>query len=136
MAIRVQAKRKGLYGRMIRPEGSVFTIKDESQLGKWMKRLDKGGAAKEDTAPRKPVQKSRGAGKKHELERIKGVGVETRDALIAAGIGDIFSFAEKGKAEPAVLTGLPGITEDNLPNMLEQVDLMLAKELGDEGDEE
>lgn len=136
MAIRVRAKRVGLYGRIIRPEGTVFTIKDESELGKWMERLDKGGKAKEGKAePRAPMQRSRGAGKKHELERIKGVGVETRDALIAAGVGDLFTFAQKAKAEPAALIGIPGISEASLPNMLEQVEMMLADEL-EGGDEE
>jgi hypothetical protein len=134
MGIRVRATKKGLYGRVIRQEGDEFTIRDESQLGRWMERLDGKGPAKrqstEKDAPKRPPQVSRGPGQKHVLERIKGVGEETRNALMAAGVTDLHQFAEVAKGDPDRLVGLPQITAENLPGMLEQVRLMLEKENG------
>lgn len=39
--MRVEALYRGYYGDMIREIGDKFEIKDESELGRWMKPLDK-----------------------------------------------------------------------------------------------
>lgn len=53
MGIKVKATIMGIYGGIRRREGAEFTVRDESELARWMERLD--GKPHPKHAKAKPV---------------------------------------------------------------------------------
>lgn len=156
MGIPVKALAKGVYGRVYAP-GETFVIAHERHLGSWMvptrpedakrlapqlSRLAQAHRPQPDyskvpptTGPSKSFPQPLGPkapDARAELQKVKGIGPELADLLLARGIRDLEQLsAQAGDAAArAELVGLPGITEERL---LEWTGVPAVPPKGDEG---
>jgi predicted flap endonuclease-1-like 5' DNA nuclease len=104
-------------------------IEIEGKIPAWAKALDEAPVAKVEGDAAKgpipivdnvpdsteaPAAEAIGA----ELEQIKGVGPELRDALVAVNIDSLIKFVQAAKEDRAGLIGLPGISEKNVDTFI------------------
>jgi len=90
MSIPVKAKQLGFYGAKLRAEDEEFQIENESELGRWMQRLD-GGPSREDLEAAAADKALKDA----EVAKAPIVKVEAPLALEDMKASELIAFAAK-----------------------------------------